>query len=124
MPFISEINTLKQFCKNLDTNIEFKYTSTIKSFLFKNKPSVNNTAGVYKIPCKDCDLVYVDEMERNIDFKIKEHKYSIRTGNTNNAVFKHMYDNHNIHRQNGHIIHTHNDYTKTESYRVNVCTET
>ncbi len=78
-------------------NIGFKYTSTIKSSLVKNKTSVGNTAEVYKIPCKDCSLVYVGETGLNIDTRIKEHKYAIRTGNINNAVFKHMYDtNHKI----------------------------
>ncbi len=62
-----------------------------------------------------CDLLYlgVGETPGDIDVRIKEHKYSIRTGNTNNAVFKHMYDtNHNTDWQNSHIIHKCNDHKK------------
>ncbi len=104
---------LKPFCKKLYINIGFKYTSTIKSLLINNKTSVNKTAGVCNIPCQDCDLVYVEETGWDLDIRIKEHKYAVKTCNTNNVVFKHIYDtNHNIDWQNSCLIYKCNDYKK------------
>ncbi len=65
------MNTLKPFCKKFDINIGFKYTSTVKSLLVTNKTYVDKTAGVYKISCKDCDLVYVGETGRDLDIRKK-----------------------------------------------------
>ncbi len=65
------------------------------------------------IPCKDCDLVNVGKTGRDLDIRIKEHNYAVKTCNTNNAVLKHMYDtDHNIDWQNGRLIHKCNDYKK------------
>lgn len=65
--------------------------------LVRNKSIVSSTAGVYKVPCEDCQLVYIGEAGRDLDTRIKEHKYAVRTGNNNNAIFKHIENtNHRI----------------------------
>ena len=49
-------------------------------------------SGVYEIPCKTCDKVYVGETGRDLKKRTKEHKYDIKTGNENNAMFIHTRD--------------------------------
>ncbi len=63
-----------------------------------------------KTPRKDSDLVYEGETGWDLDIGIKEHKYEIKICNTNEAVFKHMYDtDHNTDWQNSHPRHKYND---------------
>ena len=54
-------------------------------------------AGVYCIPCKDCNLKYIGETSRNLHVRLKEHKKDIRISNSNNALFQHISQhNHNL----------------------------
>ena len=51
----------------------------------KNKQGI-----VYKIPCNQCNLSYVGQTGKSLQKRISQHKYCIRTENTNNALFKHI----------------------------------
>ena len=44
---------------------------------------------VYKIPCRCCDKYYVGQTSKTLNTRIKQHKYSVRTGQQNNAIFIH-----------------------------------
>ncbi len=92
LPYIAELDSIVPLCQKLDVNIGFKQMSTIKSMLVRNKTHVETLAGVYKIPCKDCDSVYRGETGRCLEKRIKEHKYAVRTANYNNAIAKHVWD--------------------------------
>lgn len=52
--------------------------------------------GVYRIPCRNCDRVYIGETGRNLETRINEHKRDVANCNTNNSVFVHAYDNNHI----------------------------
>ncbi len=94
--------------------------STIKTLLVRNKTCVETVAGVHKIPCKDCELVYIDETGSDLDIRIKEHKYSVRTANENNAIAKHVWDkNHCIDWANGQLLYKTND-SKTRKIIVSL----
>ena len=59
--------------------------------------SHNDKPCVYKIPCKDCDKVFVGQTGRNLNTRNVEHKRSVRYAQENSALFQHM--------QNvGHVI--------------------
>ena len=113
VPYISELNNIVTLNRNLDVQIAFKYTSTLKSMLVKNKNVEPTTAGVYKIPCRDCDNVYIGETGRDLDTRIKEHKYAFRSGNTNNAIFLHASENnHVINWNNSNMLYKCRDFKK------------
>ena len=41
---------------------------------------------VYKIPCGECDHVYIGKTGRNLKERIKEHQYSVKKKNMNNGI--------------------------------------
>ena len=113
LPFIPELEVVKTVNKDLDVNIAYKYTSTIKSTLVRNKNFVDCTAGVYKIDCKDCDLAYIGETGRNLETRVKEHRYAFQTCNLNNAMFKHASENnHSINWDNCQLLYKCNNFKK------------
>ncbi len=81
--------------------------------LTKNKPSIDSEAGIYKIPCKDCNLVYIRETGRNIDTRIKEHRYAVKRGDDNNAIYRHVLNkDHTIDWNNSQLLYKCNDLKK------------
>ena len=45
----------------------------------KDKRTVQESAGVvYSIPCKDCPMVYIGEMDRRFEVRQKEHKKDLK----------------------------------------------
>ena len=46
---------------------------------------------VYKIPCKDCEKVYIGETGRNLQKRMAEHKGAVRRGDTSNGVPVHAW---------------------------------
>ena len=36
------------------------------------------TCIVYEVPCKDCDFVYVGQIKRDLNFRLKEHRRAIK----------------------------------------------
>ena len=63
----------------------------VKNIIIRNSP--HNAPGcIYKIPCKNCNKTYYGQTSKELSTRIKQHKYSIRTGQTSNALFVHLSD--------------------------------
>ena len=41
---------------------------------------------VYKVPCGECDAVYVGETKRTLKVRLSEHRQAVKSGNTNNGL--------------------------------------
>ena len=66
-------------------------SKTIRELVHSNSQrNIFSDAGVYSIPCKNCELKYIGETSRNLHVHLKEHKRDIRIGNLNNALFLHI----------------------------------
>ena len=67
-------------------------------------PSKQNNKIVYRIPCNDCEKIYIGESRRKRDKRIFEHKTAIRKKDMNSDIVK-------------HILNTQHtmDFTKTET---------
>lgn len=65
---------MRRTCKpsqhKLDVIIGIKFTSDIKTMLGKNKSNVSFEAGAYKIPCKDWEIVYLNETDKDLKTRI------------------------------------------------------
>ena len=73
--------------------------------LFKRKPDFNRDVIVYKIPCKECDQVYIGQTGQGLTKRIKQHSYCVRNGTTSSAVAEHFASlNHAIDFENTTIL--------------------
>lgn len=53
----------------------------------------------------DCDLSYLDQTSKELNTRINKRKYSVRTGQTNNALFLHLSKkSHRIHWMHSQIL--------------------
>ena len=78
-------------------NIEVVFSnSSVKNIIIRNSP--NNALGcIYEVPCRDCNKRYYGQTSKELSLRIQQHKYSVRTGQSSNALFVHLRDsNHPI----------------------------
>ena len=64
---------------------------------------------VYKLPCQDCDKIYIGETGRNLKTRKREHQDRIFKRDNNSQVFQYITqlpDAHTIDWNNASIIHT------------------
>ena len=79
--------------------------------LFKRKPEFNNDAVVYRIPCNDCNQVYIGQTGQNLSKRIKQHKYTLRNGTISSAISQHFSSlNHDIDFDRTSILSVESDY--------------
>ena len=85
-PFLPLVNIFKH---HFNITIVFHYNNTVKNILINNNPN-KPEACIYKIPCANCPLVYVGQTGKSLEARVKQHKYSIRSGQENSALFQHL----------------------------------
>ena len=88
LPFNENFMKLPRLFRNFNVNLVFTYNNTIKKLLISNSPP-SKDAGVYKIPC-NCSKYYIGQTGKSLPLRIKQHQYSIRTGQLSNAIFQHL----------------------------------
>ena len=91
LPYSEKFDQVPHLMKKFDVNVVFSNTSTVKNMLIKNSPE-NSVGCIYKIPCKRCNKIYVGQTGKELNTRVKQHKYSVRTGQESNALFVHMRD--------------------------------
>ena len=92
--------------------------------MIKNSPRLCNGC-IYEIPCKDCNCKYIGQSGKGLDTRVKQHKYSVRTGQENNALFVHMRDeNHSIDWLNSSSIVKCNSFIKRNIIESSVIKQT
>ena len=96
LPFNENFKGLPYLLKEFNVNVAFRNNNTVRTTLIKNSPDTN-IGCIYRIPCKTCDKSYIGQTGKELDTRIKQHKYSIKNGQENNALFVHVRDlNHPI----------------------------
>lgn len=79
------------FKRYFDINVVFKNVCTVRNLLIKN--SVLRSDGcIYKISCNECNKYYIGQTGKQLSKRIKQHQYSIRSGQESNALFCHIRD--------------------------------
>ena len=90
----------------------FHYNNTIKNILINNNLN-KSEACIYKIPCVNCPLSYVGQTGISLEARIKQHKYSIRSGQENSALFQHVRGfNHRINFDLSSIIKCNSNFSE------------
>ena len=127
LPFQQEFTSLVTSLKHMNINVVFNYDNTIKSSLIKNSPN-NDSGGVYIVPCKDCNDVYVGQTGKCLKDRIKQHRQSVMSAQESNGIFKHRERvDHNIDWDASKIIYwssCHIERLFVESALIRCCNHT
>jgi predicted GIY-YIG superfamily endonuclease len=79
---------------HVNLHIAFKKQNSLKQIFLPLQRGIDETKKtknvVYKIPCKDCNLVYVGETSRDRNTRMKEHAADIRKNKATSDIAKHM----------------------------------
>ena len=111
LPYSQNIEHLQNVFKATDLKVVFKYPNILGKSLINNKPQMKEKAGVYKIPCRDCNEVYFGESGRSWEVRLSEHKRDVRNYNTSNATFNHIIENdHRINWNGAKLMYKSNNY--------------
>ena len=81
LPYTPCLDNVNKSLKTIDKKVVFTYNSKLGSVLTKNKPlksAGEDSPGVYRINCSDCDKCYLGETGRTLPTRIKEHKRDVR----------------------------------------------
>ena len=109
LPYTPELAGLKNIANRLENkiNVAFTNNNTLRNRLVKNsnRDKGKDDIGIYIVPCKDCNQVYVGETGRNIMTRLDEHKRACRMGTQSNAIANHSLDlDHRINFKDASII--------------------
>ena len=55
------------------------------------RPRELKRGAIYEVPCGGCEKVYIGETGRNLQERLKEHKYTVKTANMNNGIVAHAW---------------------------------
>ena len=100
------------FKHHFNNTIVFNYNSTIKNNLINNNLN-KSEACIHKIPCANCPPSYVGQTGKSLEGRIKEHKYSIISGQENSAHFQHVRGfNHRINFDLSSVIKCNSNFTE------------
>ena len=98
LPYLSRVSEhIQRVCKKVGVKAVFKSQSTLRELLTKVKtpqPDVMRKGVVYRVPCMDCDVAYIGETGRNLQRRLKEHKYAVKRGDEKNGIAVHAKTHH------------------------------
>ena len=89
LPYHDSFKSLPHILKKFNINVIFKNNNTIKKMLIKNSPPSGNGC-VYKIPCEICEKCYYGQTSKDLETRVKQHKYCVRSGQESSAIFQHV----------------------------------
>ena len=88
--------TIQKLLAPLRIHTCFRPCHTLRQTLvrLKDRTPLQQRAGlVYRIPCGTCSKVYIGQMGRTLEHRLKEHKRALTSGNTvQSAVAEHAVD--------------------------------
>ena len=82
-------------CSNVTQGKTFLDLKTHKSYKINDFINCNTTHVIYRLTCTCPDIFYVGRTKRRLRDRLAEHKYAIRTNNTNYPIARHFNQCHN-----------------------------
>ena len=90
LPYIQGVSErIARGCRVLGIRTVFISRQTLRHTLTHVKSTTlddKKQGVVYEVPCKDCEAVYIGETGRNLQERIKEHKYAVKRKDENNGI--------------------------------------
>ena len=112
IPYIKEVSErIGRILGRADIRTAFRTVTTIRSLLVKAKPATeehNKKGVIYKVPCQDCNKVYIGETGRKFGTRLNEHKRHCRLLQPDkSAIAEHAIgENHHIDFDQSEIVAT------------------
>ena len=104
LPTNSQSETIQSSVHPL--KVAYRTSTTIKQIVQTKREPTHTDAAIYKIPCHDCNEIYIGETSRPLIKRIYEHKRALRIDDDLNAVAKHRTTmNHSINMNEATILH-------------------
>lgn len=96
LPYIKDTSEiLRRIFQQHKIRCTFYSSDTLRNILSHPKDPVDSNQQnnvVYKIPCSDCNAVYIGESKRTLDQRVKEHERAVRNGDTDkNEIADHSW---------------------------------
>lgn len=118
IPYVRNLSEkIKHLLLDVNVNVAFKSENTIKKHFFtklKDKTDVNLQSNVvYKIPCLECEKIYIGQTGRYLKTRMSEHRRDCRNFHINKesktALFEHVIsEGHFFDFENVQVIGTQN----------------
>jgi predicted GIY-YIG superfamily endonuclease len=87
-----------------EINIVTRQTHKLSSYFMTPKHLEDEQAGIYRIPCENCNKSYIGETD-NFNRRMKQHLHSLNTGDENSTLHQHRNaENHRIDLRKAKII--------------------
>src|SRR5436190_6327681 len=105
IPYIRGISEkLKRISSQYNIRMVFNSTLKLKNTLVNYNYKYNKNV-IYKIPCKDCNQVYIGQTGAFLDTRIKQHQYSEKTHKQESTLVQHIEElNHRINYKDTEIV--------------------
>ena len=118
--FPTVTNRLKQVLKPFDIQLvaSSQYTLRKKLCNYKDKPPPSGASGIYRVPCIDCDSVYIGQTRRSIATRLQEHAAAISSSKIErSSVAEHAVEHsHSIDMINADKVKTVNKNYKLDAW--------
>ena len=95
-----KIDRVSRNIKSVNMKLISRTHRTIRQTLVNVKNKISDekkTSVVYKVPCHDCNQVYVGETSGTIKIRLAEHKQAVSRFGENNGIAVH------VHQQDHHV---------------------
>ncbi len=97
LPYVRGVSErIARKCGRIGVRPVFKSEHTLRRTLTHVKtaiPEEKKQGVVYEVPCRDCGAVYIGETGRNLQERVKEHKYAVKRQDDNNGIAVHAWTN-------------------------------
>ena len=91
LPYTNQFVFIRKILSFLNINVAFEYKNTLKSFLISNRPQETEKSSLYMVPCgtTGCKMWYIGQSGKELQVRLRQHQYSVRTNQNNNAISNH-----------------------------------
>lgn len=96
LPYVQGLSErIQTACRKIGVRTIFRSHGTLRQLLMNTKTNtleLKKKDIVYRIPCRDCEVVYIRETGRSLQKRITEHKYAVKMNNQKNRIAVHAWD--------------------------------
>lgn len=86
LPYNVNLCFIKKLLKIFKINVVYKNSGTLQNIIVRNSPKQIN-GSIYTIPCAGCSNKYLSQTGKELDYRLKQHRYAVRTGQLTSALF-------------------------------------